>query len=255
MQKTEKQMLDRVSAFLVIRSMCSPQLNAILVVDPIFIAVATNDPFALLAAIKDVVTSRCDGNIELKPTSDSTPGGEKDKDWKSKVKCHNCGKLGHIKRECRGKKKDSPRPPHTAAPAIIANEDVINEYSSFYSEFGQMYDRNDNTDYKICNMVVTKTPGATSTHGVKLGLPATTTSIQPEKSTNVAFDTGSTGSIVMNDAVLANVSNCRATEYRGLNGSLMVSKVGQLGDIGVVHYDPRAKFSILSASDCWHLGH
>jgi hypothetical protein len=65
MQKTEKQMLDRVSAFLVIRSMCSPQLNAILIVDPIFIAVATNDPFALLAAIKNVVTSRCDGNIEL----------------------------------------------------------------------------------------------------------------------------------------------------------------------------------------------
>jgi hypothetical protein len=65
MQKTEKQMLDRVSAFLVIRSMCSPQLNAILVVDPIFIAVAANNPFALLATIKNVATSRCDGNIEL----------------------------------------------------------------------------------------------------------------------------------------------------------------------------------------------
>jgi Zinc knuckle len=41
-----------------------------------------------------------------KPTSDSTPGGEKEKDWKSKVKYLNCGKLGHIKRECWGKKKD-----------------------------------------------------------------------------------------------------------------------------------------------------
>jgi hypothetical protein len=246
--------------------MCSPQLNAILVVDPTFIAVGTNDPLALLAAIKSVVTSKCDGNIELertqalrdlytptmrecedvvdyrrrsvklcerltstgvpepqrprlkeqslrfinglsssistyldyknyisnslavtgvdiypatlvaainsvtklhrgtkaalaalegekskgkpragrdkksksdkdKPKSDSTPGGEKDKDWKSKVKCHNCGKLGHIKRECRGKKKDSPRRPHTAAAAMNI---VINEHSSFYSEFGQM---------------------------------------------------------------------------------------------------------------------
>jgi predicted PolB exonuclease-like 3'-5' exonuclease len=137
------------------------------------------------------------------------------------------------------------------------NHDVINEHSSFYSEFGQMYDREDNMDYKTCNMVVTKTPAATSTHGVNFGLPATKTSIQPVKSTNVAFDTGATGSIIMNDAILANVSNCRITEYRGLNGSLMVSKVGQLSDIGVVHYDPRAKLSILvlSASDCWHLGH
>jgi hypothetical protein len=66
MQKTEKQMLDRASAYRVIRSMCSPQLNAILVVDPTFIAVETNDPLALLAAIKNVVTCRCDGNIELK---------------------------------------------------------------------------------------------------------------------------------------------------------------------------------------------
>jgi hypothetical protein len=53
-------MLDGVSAYRVIRSMCSPQLNAVLVVDPTFIAVATNDPRALLAAIKNVVTSRCD---------------------------------------------------------------------------------------------------------------------------------------------------------------------------------------------------
>jgi hypothetical protein len=45
--------------------MCSPQLNAILIVDPTFIAVDKNDPLALLAAIKTVVTSRCDGNIEL----------------------------------------------------------------------------------------------------------------------------------------------------------------------------------------------
>jgi hypothetical protein len=65
MQKVEKQQLDRVSAYRVIRLMCSPQLNAILVVDPTFIAVGTDDPLALLAAIKSVVTSRCDGNIEL----------------------------------------------------------------------------------------------------------------------------------------------------------------------------------------------
>jgi hypothetical protein len=65
MQKTEKQILDRVSAYRVIRSMCSPQLNAILVADPTFMAVGTSDQLDLLAANKSVVTSRCDGNIEL----------------------------------------------------------------------------------------------------------------------------------------------------------------------------------------------
>jgi hypothetical protein len=49
----------------VIRPMCSPQLNAILVVDPTFIAVDKYDRLALLEAIKSVVASRCDGNIEF----------------------------------------------------------------------------------------------------------------------------------------------------------------------------------------------
>jgi hypothetical protein len=50
MQKTEKQMLDRASTYRVIRSMCPPQLNAILIVNPTFIAVDKTDPLALLAA-------------------------------------------------------------------------------------------------------------------------------------------------------------------------------------------------------------
>ena len=62
MHKLDKQLLDKGSAYRVIRSMCSPQLNAILIVDPKFIEVKKTDPLALLAAIKNDVTSRCDGN-------------------------------------------------------------------------------------------------------------------------------------------------------------------------------------------------
>jgi hypothetical protein len=52
MSKLDKQLLDKASAYRVIRSMCSPQLNAILIVDPTFIAADKDDPLALLAAIK-----------------------------------------------------------------------------------------------------------------------------------------------------------------------------------------------------------
>ena len=64
-QKRDKQLMDRGSAYRVIRSMCSPQLNAILVVDPKFILVNKADPLELLAVIKSVVTSRSDGNVAL----------------------------------------------------------------------------------------------------------------------------------------------------------------------------------------------
>ena len=62
-QKKDKQTLEKASAYRVIRSMCSPQLNAILVVLPAFLAVKTDDPLALLAVLKTVVTSRTDGLV------------------------------------------------------------------------------------------------------------------------------------------------------------------------------------------------
>jgi Zinc knuckle len=49
-----------------------------------------------------------------KPTSDPNPLVEKDKDWKSKVKCHNCGKLGHMSAEGRRK----TLPDHLTLPLL-----------------------------------------------------------------------------------------------------------------------------------------
>lgn len=62
-QKTDKQTLEKASAYRVIRSMCSPQLNAILLVHSEFLTVPTDDPLALLAVLKTVVTSRTDGLV------------------------------------------------------------------------------------------------------------------------------------------------------------------------------------------------
>ena len=65
-QKQDKQTLEKASAYTVTRSMCSPQLNAILVVLPAFLAVPTDDPLVLLTVLKTVVTSRTDGfDVEI----------------------------------------------------------------------------------------------------------------------------------------------------------------------------------------------
>ena len=61
-KKRDKQMPDRSSAYRVIRSMCSPGLNAILVADEEFRKVRTDDPLALLDVLRKIVTTRCDGN-------------------------------------------------------------------------------------------------------------------------------------------------------------------------------------------------
>ena len=61
-KKRDKQMLDRTSAYRVIRSMCAPGLNAILVADEDFRNVRTDDPLALLDVLRKVVTTRCEGN-------------------------------------------------------------------------------------------------------------------------------------------------------------------------------------------------
>jgi Zinc knuckle len=115
-------------------------------------------PSGTLAAVED----------KTKSIPDSYLGGEKDENWKSKIKCHNCGKLGHLKKECRAKKKDTPPPTRNVSAAIADNVDINND-SSIYSTFGQMHYKEDNTSYqeRYCNITLTSTPGNFNPHSVR----------------------------------------------------------------------------------------
>jgi hypothetical protein len=157
-----------------------------------------------------------------------------------------------ISRKSAGARRKIPT--RNAFAAIADNTDVNNE-SSFYSTFGQMHDKEDNISHheRYFNITLASTPGATSTLGTKIGLPADQNSIQP--TTEIIFDTGANGSIVANEGIVASITRCEPTEYNGLIGSLSVTQTGQFRDIGIVHFDERAKLSILSASDCLRLGH
>jgi hypothetical protein len=102
-----------------------------------------------------------------------------------------------------------------------------------------------------CNVTL---KGPIFTGGCQTILRATKTSIQPI-STEAIFDTGATGTIIIWAPALTNIETCNPTVFKGLHGSLTVTKAGQLGDIGLVHFDYRVAMSIVSASDVILQGH
>ena len=80
-------------------------------------------------------------------------------------------------------------------------------------------------------------------------------SVNQSESTEAIFDTGATGTIITNANLLSNIQSCTPTTFKEIHGSMRVTKAGQLLDIGVVHYDPRAGVSVISASDILRQGH
>ena len=98
-------------------------------------------------------------------------------------------------------------------------------------------------DDRRCNVALKRSP---PDDGDGISLQATRTSIQPS-STEAIFDNGATGTIITSADVLSEIWTCWPTVFKGLYGSLTVTKVGRLGDIGIVHFDD--PLSIISASD------
>jgi hypothetical protein len=63
-RKTDKQALEKETAYGIIRSMCSTSLNIILTSDKEFAEMTTNDPLQLLGILKRLITSKVDGHVE-----------------------------------------------------------------------------------------------------------------------------------------------------------------------------------------------
>ena len=390
-QKQDKQTLERGSAYRVIRSMCSPQLNAILVVLPAFLAVPTDDPLALLAVLKTVVTSRTDGfDVEIdrdlalrewytltmsngediiaygrravktyerigtsgvpeshfptpkqqarrfieglsssistyndyknylsnslavadkdvypltlvaaincvtkfhrgakittsppptnihhtslsatevpspakRKSAKKEPRQQKPKDKtptdrvtfdkptkdKTKITCYNCGKLGHYSSDCRQKKQDGGAPTHSISAAVKSEDN-----ESFYTTFGQLFDKEGDISRGCMTGIITV--GSNETSSGNNDVTAMPARHSQSTSTEAIFDTGATGTIIVNANMLSHIESCTPTNFKGIHGSMTVTRAGQLLDIGLVHYDPRAGLSVVSASDVLRQGH
>ena len=398
LKKVDRQEQDKVMTYTLIRSMCSPELNALLVVDAGFIACSDEDPLTLLGVIKRLITARPDGNEELDrqkalgewltlkmereekiidygrravkvfdrlsitgiPTADqplprqqamrfidgldsripafhgyklylinskqqtdkdiypptlvdaikkstlfesswtannepatlttvplsafgaqgppptdrrtkAKKPSEKGKQIKGKApiardkrdgneklgnktrfegECHHCGKYGHRMADCRAKaREESDALPHPRQAKQNQFQKTPDKQVSFYSTFGTMPDdceENHEVPQRKCNLTLK------DTDGYEISLPVTDTSILPSEA---IFDTGATGTIINWAPALTAIATCSPTVFKGLHGSLTVTKAGQLGDIGLVHFDVRAAMSIVSASDILLQGH
>ena len=401
LKKVDRQNQDKVMAYTLIRSMCSPQLNALLVVDLTFIGCGDDDPLNLLKIIKRLITARPDGNEELdrqkalgewltfrmktneqiidydrravrafdrlsitgiavadqplpkqqamrfidgldssvpafhgyklylinskqqsdkdiypptlvdaikkstlfeqswtaniesvpltavplsafgaqgppptdkrsktkkpvgkgKQTKDKAPIARDKKDGTDKIgsktrfegECHHCGKYGHRINDCRAKaREESIAPPHPQKSKQNRFQKTPDKQVSFYSSFGAMPD-NDEENYEVPQRKCNVTVKGTQCYDISLPTSHTpTTSIQPSEA---IFDTGATGTIITWAPALTGIATCVPTLFNGLHGSLTVTKAGQLGDIGMVHFDVRAAMSIVSASDILQQGH
>ena len=65
LKKQDRQDQDKVMVYNLIRVCCSAQVNALLIVNPEFMACPRNDPLTLYGIIKRLISARPDGNAEL----------------------------------------------------------------------------------------------------------------------------------------------------------------------------------------------
>ena len=65
-------------------------------------------------------------------------------------------------------------------------------------------------------------------------------------STSVLCDHCASASIFHHAPLLTNIRSCSPVKFSGVGGGIVVSKEGDFGDFGIVKYDPRASFNILS---------
>jgi Zinc knuckle len=182
---------------------------------------------------------------EKKTPTDRVISDKPTKD-KSKITCYNCGKLGHYSSECRSKKQDGTQPTRSISAAVKDGDS-----ESFYTTFGQLFDKEDDVTRGCMTNIIT----ADSIEIADKSMMLTAMSASQSASTEAIFDTGATGTIITNASMLFNIQSCTPTNFKGIHGSMRVTRAGQLLDIGLVHYDPRAGLSVVSASDVLRQGH
>ena len=118
----------------------------------------------------------------------------------------------------------------------------------------QLAQEDDENQYgeRNCSVCYTTSPAILATLGPWTEFSANR-NINQQSTSEAIIDTGATGTIITCTDVLSDIVTCSPTVF--LHDSLTVTKAANLRDIGIVHFDPRAGLSIISASDCLLQGH
>jgi Zinc knuckle len=152
---------------------------------------------------------------EKKTPTDRVISDKPTKD-KSKITCYNCGKLGHYSSECRSKKQDGTQPTRSIS-AAVKDEDS----ESFYTTFGQLFDKEDDVTRGCMTSIIT----ADSSENAGESRMLTAMTVNQSASTEAIFDTGATGTIITNASLLSNIQSCTPTNFKGIHGSMRVTRV------------------------------
>ena len=146
------------------------------------------------------------------------------------MKCHRCGKLGHLIRECRQEQKRAPEPQPSSKPNVYKKGKPTTKKTEKANAAVQN-DESDEDEVKTGGCMMTGIVEESERVSVKLNL-----------------DTGASSHFVKDVELLTDIQDIDPIEVRGIVGKTKITKTGKLEPFGKAFYLPGGNINILSCS-------